>query len=158
MSAAPQDIWAAPSPRLVSVRRVQLGLVTLVLLVAGVLAGTTAGALPAVVVGAAVLVAAGLAEGALRRRARSWRYAERADDLLVSRGVLVRRSTVVPYGRMQHVDVTAGVFDRAFGLATVQLHTAAVDTHARIPGLPAAEATRLRDVLAALGEARAAGL
>jgi membrane protein YdbS with pleckstrin-like domain len=66
--------------------------------------------------------------------------------------------TVVPYGRMQFIDVTAGPVDRVFGLATVQLHTAAAATDARIPGLPVSEASRLRDRLAALGEAQAAGL
>jgi hypothetical protein len=40
----------------------------------------------------------------------------------------------------------------------VHLHTAAAHTDARIPGLDDAEAERLRDRLAALGEARAAGL
>jgi uncharacterized protein len=64
----------------------------------------------------------------------------------------------VPYGRMQFIDVTAGPVDRLFGLATVQLHTAASRTDARIPGLARAEADRLRDQLAALGEAKVAGL
>ena len=77
---------------------------------------------------------------------------------MVRRGVMIRRLTVVPYGRMQFVDVTAGPVDRLFGLATVQLHTAAAATDARIPGLETAEAGRLRDQLAALGEAKAAGL
>jgi membrane protein YdbS with pleckstrin-like domain len=72
--------------------------------------------------------------------------------------VLFRSLVVVPYGRMQFVDVSAGPLDRAFGLATVQLHTAAATTDARIPGLPPAEAARLRDRLAARGEAQSAGL
>jgi membrane protein YdbS with pleckstrin-like domain len=59
---------------------------------------------------------------------------------------------------MQFVDVTAGPLERAFGLATVQLHTAAAATQARIPGLRPDEAARLRDRLAALGEARAEGI
>ena len=92
------------------------------------------------------------------RSIRSWGYAERADDLLVRHGLLIRRLSVVPYGRMQFVDVTAGPLERLFGLATVQLHTAAAASDARIPGLPPEEAARLRDRLAALGEARAAGL
>lgn len=92
------------------------------------------------------------------RSIRSWGYAERADDLLVRHGLLYRRLSVVPYGRMQFVDVTAGPLERLFGLATVQLHTAAAATDARIPGLAPEEAARLRDRLAALGEARAAGL
>jgi hypothetical protein len=92
------------------------------------------------------------------RRYRSWGYCERSRDLLVRRGVLVRRLTVVPYGRMQLVDVTAGAAERVFGLSTIKLHTAASATDARIPGLPPDEATRLRDQLAALGEAQAAGV
>jgi membrane protein YdbS with pleckstrin-like domain len=92
------------------------------------------------------------------RGIRSWGYAERADDLLVRHGLMFRRLSVVPYGRMQFVDVTAGPLERMFGLATVQLHTAAAASDARIPGLAPEEAARLRDRLAALGEARAAGL
>jgi membrane protein YdbS with pleckstrin-like domain len=106
----------------------------------------------------ATVAAAALLTLLLRGRYRSWAYAERGDDLLVRRGMMFRRLTVVPYGRMQFVDVTAGPVDRMFGLATVQLHTAAAATDARIPGLSREAADRLRDRLAALGEARAAGL
>jgi membrane protein YdbS with pleckstrin-like domain len=59
---------------------------------------------------------------------------------------------------MQFIDVTAGPFERSFGLATVRMHTAAAASDARIPGLSGAEAARLRDRLAELGEAQAAGL
>jgi membrane protein YdbS with pleckstrin-like domain len=88
----------------------------------------------------------------------SWGYAERGDDLLLTHGVLFRTLVVVPYGRMQFVDVTAGPVERKFGIAKVQLHTATPATDAEIPGLPPDEAERLRDRLASLGEARAAGL
>ncbi|MEH0576708.1 MULTISPECIES: PH domain-containing protein [Streptomyces] len=108
----------------------------------------------------AVLPLAGIGWGwvLLGRNWRSWRYAERADDLLISRGVLWREETVVPYGRMQLVEVTSGPVERHFGLASVQLHTAAAATDATIPGLDPAEAERLRDRLTELGEARSAGL
>jgi uncharacterized protein len=92
------------------------------------------------------------------RAVKAWGYAERDQDLLVKHGLLVRRLSIVPYARMQFVDVTAGPLERAFGLATVQLHTAAAATDARVPGLPPAEAARLRDRLTALGEDRAEGL
>ena len=104
------------------------------------------------------LAALGWGWVALGRTARSWRYAERAEDLLIVHGVLFRRLVVVPYGRMQLVDVHVDPISRAFGLARVQLHTAAATTDAHIPGLEPAEATRLRDRLSALGEARSAGL
>ena len=92
------------------------------------------------------------------RRFPAWGYAEREDDLLVRRGVMFSRLSVIPYGRMQYIDVTAGPLERAFGLATVKMHTAAAASDARIPGLERAEAERLRDRLAQLGEAQAAGL
>ncbi|MGH3328797.1 MAG: PH domain-containing protein [Streptomycetales bacterium] len=109
----------------------------------------------------AVVVALPVGVGSWRlidRNFRSWRYAERADDLLVAHGVVFRQLVVVPYGRMQFVDVSAGPLERRFGIATVQLHTASAATDARIPGLPPGEAARLRDRLAELGEARSAGL
>jgi hypothetical protein len=140
-------------------RRALLGVVSgLVLIVAGLTVGLAASGLAGIITAAGVVGVAGWTGGLLWRRYRSWGYAEREDDLLVRRGVMIRRLTVVPYGRMQFVDVTAGPVDRIFGLATVQLHTAASATDARIPGLETAEANRLRDRLASLGEARAAGL
>jgi membrane protein YdbS with pleckstrin-like domain len=92
------------------------------------------------------------------RRVRSFAYTERANDLLVTSGILFRRLVVVPYGRMQLVDVKAGPIDRWFGIASVQLHTAAATTDAQIPGLEPADAAVLRDRLAAIGEQRSAGL
>jgi membrane protein YdbS with pleckstrin-like domain len=94
----------------------------------------------------------------LRRRFRAWRYQERHEDLIVARGVMVQRLSVVPYGRMQFVEVTAGPVERLFGLSTVKLHTAAAASDARIPGLEQDEAARLRDRLTELGESMAAGM
>jgi membrane protein YdbS with pleckstrin-like domain len=133
-------------------------LTTVVTTALGVGLGLSEGARAAGVAVVATITAAVLLTLLLRGRYRSWAYLERGDDLLVRRGVMFRRLTVVPYGRMQFVDVTAGPVDRMFGLATVQLHTAAAATDARIPGLSREVADRLRDRLAALGEARAAGL
>ncbi|HTF08655.1 MAG TPA: PH domain-containing protein [Asanoa sp.] len=95
---------------------------------------------------------------AIFRAVRAWGYAERDHDLLVRHGLLVRRLSIVPYARMQFVDVSAGPLERAFNLSTVQLHTAAAASDARVPGLRPAEASRLRDRLTALGEDRAEGL
>jgi len=107
---------------------------------------------------AGALLAALFAERFVSRRFHAWGYAEREDDLLVRRGVMFSRLSVVPYGRMQFVDVIAGPLERAYRLATVRMHTAAAASDARIPGLEREEAARLRDRLAELGEAQAAGL
>lgn len=92
------------------------------------------------------------------RRVRAWGYALRTDDLYVTHGVMFRSLTAVPYGRMQVVEVNAGPFDRALGLATLTFVTASAQTDATIPGLPAEEAARLRDHLTELGESRVTGL
>lgn len=107
---------------------------------------------------AVVLVLGAWRAVAIVRAVRVWGYAERENDLLVRHGLLVRRLSIVPYSRMQFVDVSAGPLERAFDLATVQLHTAAAASDARVPGLRPAEASRLRDRLTALGEDRAEGL
>jgi len=92
------------------------------------------------------------------RQVGAMAYAERADDLLVRRGIMFRSLVVVPYGRMQYVDVNAGPLARKLGIASVQLHTASPATSASIDGLPPHEAARLRDRMASRGEARLAGL
>ncbi|MEV2193249.1 PH domain-containing protein [Streptomyces phaeochromogenes] len=156
--AAGEPVWIGLPPGLLRMRRlllvVWLGLLTVG---TGLLLGLLAGPVWAAF---ALLPLAVLLWGwpMLGRNWRSWRYAERADDLLISRGVLWQEETVVPYGRMQLVEVTSGPVERHFGLASVQLHTAAAATDARIPGLDPAEAERLRDRLTELGEARSAGL
>jgi membrane protein YdbS with pleckstrin-like domain len=156
---AAEPVWQHPSPRLRTLRMTQAGLVTLaVAVVAAIVAGERGGTSAVVVALVCVLALGALATGALVRRVKAWGYAERGEDLLVRRGLLVRRLSVVPYGRMQFVDVTAGPAERLFRLATVRMHTAAAASDARIPGLPVEEAARLRDQLAALGEAKAAGL
>ncbi|MEV0172582.1 PH domain-containing protein [Streptomyces sp. NPDC050803] len=153
-----EPVWTGLPPGLLRMRRMLL-VVWLGLLAAGlaVLLGLVVG--PAWTA-FALLPLAAMVWGwvMLGRNWRSWRYAERADDLLISRGVLWREETVVPYGRMQLVEVTSGPVERHFGLASVQLHTAAAATDATIPGLDPAEAERLRDRLTELGEARSAGL
>lgn len=116
------------------------------------------GALPGIISAVVVLLLGALLSWFLRRRFRAWRYQERNEDLIVARGVMVRRLSVVPYGRMQFVEVTAGPIERVFQLSTVKLHTAAAASDARIPGLERAEAARLRDRLTELGESMAAGM
>lgn len=151
--------WRRPSPRLLTLRRVQVAVVAGSLAIGCAIALALAAGRQAAAIGAGlVLVLGAAAEWFAGRRVGAWRYAEREDDLLVQRGLLFSRLSVVPYGRMQFIDVTAGPFERSFGLATVRMHTAAAASDARIPGLSRAEAERLRDRLAELGEAQAAGL
>jgi uncharacterized protein len=124
----------------------------------GLVLWAAAGPWPGVIAAIVVLALGALIAWFLRRRFGAWRYQERNEDLIVARGVMVQRLSVVPYGRMQFVEVTAGPVERIFGLSTVKLHTAAAASDARIPGLERAEAARLRDRLTELGESMAAGM
>ena len=94
----------------------------------------------------------------VERHYRSWGYVEREEDLYITHGVLFRSLVAVPYGRMQLVEVASGPLERAFGLASVSLKTASIETNATIPGLTPDEAAQLRDRLTELGESRASGL
>jgi uncharacterized protein len=156
--AVEPEEWRTPSRQLLTLRRLEVGVPGLLAALALVVAGATSGSGVAYGLAAAALVAGAVSWRFVGRRYGSWGYAERDDDLLVRRGVMFARLSVVPYGRMQFIDVTAGPLERVFGLATVHLHTAAAATDARIPGLEREEAARLRDSLAELGEAQAAGL
>lgn len=85
-------------------------------------------------------------------------YCERDTDLYLRDGLWIRRLVVVPYGRMQVVEVSAGPILRHFNLASVELTTASPTTNAVIPGLERKDAELLRDRLAERGENQAAGL
>lgn len=153
-----ETTWRAPSPRLLTMRRVQVGVGGIGAAVVLFSVLVSSAVTWAVLAAAVTLVAGALAQIFVARRVHAWGYAEREDDLFVKRGVLFSRLSVIPYGRMQFVDVTAGPVERLFGLATVRMHTAAAASDARIPGLDSAEAARVRDRLTELGEAQAAGL
>lgn len=93
-----------------------------------------------------------------RRQVRAIGYAEGESELYYRSGIMFRHLTVVPYGRLQYVEVKEGPIARHFGIASVQLHTASASADVSIPGLPTAEAARLRDFLASRGEQEMMGL
>lgn len=149
--------WWPVSPRLAPVRMVTAAISLGIPFVVGVIL--------AIIFGGWVWVApAGVAALAawvmwlVPRQVRALAYAELEEDLLIRKGVMFRTMVVVPYGRMQYVEVNAGPVARWQGIAEVELHTASAQSDASIPGLPADEAARLRDQLSARGEAKLAGL
>lgn len=150
--------WMHVSARLASVRRLLFVAPAVVIAVALALAAAATGETLYTLLALVPLALAVWVWWLTGRQVRAWGYAERADDLLVRHGLLWRSIVVVPYGRMQYVDVHAGPVDRAFGIARVQLHTASAATDAVIPGLAPQEAARMRDRLASRGQAQLAGL
>jgi len=83
----------------------------------------------------------------LRRHAARG-YQMGADRLRVVRGLLWRKDTVVPFGRVQHIDVERGPIERYYGLATLVLHTAGThNASVSLPGLAEADALEMREAI-----------
>jgi uncharacterized protein len=70
------------------------------------------------------------------------------DRLRVVRGILWRADTVVPFGRVQHIDVNQGPLDRALGIATLTVHTAGNhNASVSLPGLGLDFANEMRETI-----------
>jgi len=68
------------------------------------------------------------------------------DRLRVVRGIMFRSDTIVPFGRIQHIDVDQGPIERALGLATMTLHTAGShNASVSLPGLGHELAAQMRE-------------
>ena len=81
-------------------------------------------------------------------RWRRWRWELRDDGIDIQHGAIDVHRTLVPWVRVQHVDTQRGLFEQAFGLATVVVHTAA-GGHT-IPLLAQAQAEEMRERIAGL--------
>ncbi|QAU12409.1 hypothetical protein EKH57_06580 [Halorubrum sp. BOL3-1] len=92
--------------------------------------------------GVAILVAMLAYEVAYYRR---FEYVLTGDTLDISSGVISRREREIPYRRIQNVDVSRGVIQRAIGVAAVDLETAGgSSTEGSIRFVTPDEATRLQ--------------
>ena len=72
------------------------------------------------------------------------------DRLRVVRGIWWHSDTIVPFGRVQHIDVDQGPLERALGIATMTLHTAGShNASVRLPGLGHELAVEMREEIRA---------
>jgi len=100
------------------------------------------GLAPAAAVAGAVVLAAFAYEVAYYRR---FDYELTEDTLDISSGVISRREREIPYRRIQNVDVSRSVIQRAIGVAAVDLETAGgSSTEGSIRFVVPDEATRLQ--------------
>lgn len=137
-------------PNQLKLLRIRFGLVALLLVAAAAAAdwiflretfvprGTATGA--ALVAGLAIALVLP------QRRYRAWAWRMDEDELRIASGLMVRSDTIVPFGRVQHIDVLRGPLQRGYDLASLVLHTAGTRSAAMLlPGLEASEAERMRD-------------
>ncbi len=84
------------------------------------------------------------------RRYHARGYQMGGDRLRVVRGLIFRSDTVVPFGRVQHIDVHQGPIERGYGLATLVLHTAGNhNASVALPGLGHDDALAMREAIRA---------
>lgn len=162
--AMPPNEFTAVDPAYYRVRLVSWALNTAVLLLIGLVPLALklfSLAVPLWLVVVPPLLVLGLALWVLfliRRRVRALGYLERDGDLVVRAGVLFRKQVVIPYGRLQYVEMTSGPLERHYKLCRLTLNTAAGAATAVIPGLPAQTGQELRERLVAAGEEKMIGL
>lgn len=139
-------------PSYAHVIRIMTALVLLPLLVgAGVLEvvlqrkiGMQPGALLAPVIALAAFIIVFLPQ----RKWKRWGYSGVDEQLRVARGWLVRTDTIVPFKRIQHIDVAQGPVERVFGLASLTVHTAGThNSIVTLPGLTRDDAEAMRDTM-----------
>ncbi|WBY16900.1 PH domain-containing protein [Erythrobacteraceae bacterium WH01K] len=84
------------------------------------------------------------------RRFAARGFSMSGDRLRVVRGLLFRSDTVVPFGRVQHIDVDRGPLERFYDLATLTLHTAGShNASVHLPGLKHDDALSMREEIRA---------
>ncbi|WP_066192025.1 PH domain-containing protein [Gracilibacillus phocaeensis] len=105
------------------------------------------GALIYLVIGAVVLLALGILFSVL-----SWmRFTYRVEDdqLLIEKGILIRKNRTISKHRIQSIDLTQNIIHRIFGLTKVQIETAGNDpsTDAALSAVSMEDGKRVHDQL-----------
>lgn len=91
---------------------------------------------PGILAGSVLLLALFLIIRMPTRRYAARGYQISADRLRVVRGILFHSDTIVPFGRVQHIDVDQGPIERFFDIATLTVHTAGNhNASVQLPGL-----------------------
>ncbi|MCS4484764.1 PH domain-containing protein [Gleimia sp. 6138-11-ORH1] len=94
----------------------------------------------------------------IRRQVKATQYALGEKELFYKEGIMFKTLEVIPYGRIQFVDLIEGPILRKYGMASLSINTASASTNVTIPGIPKDEAVELRSYLSERGEAEMAVL
>lgn len=144
---APYDLTPL-DPAFVKVMRIAGGLIALAPLVGASVLEFAQLLPPGAVIVPALFLLAYIVWVIPQRRYNRWGYDVGEDRLRIVRGYLFYSDTVVPFGRIQHMDVDQGPIERRYDLATFSAHTAG--THGStitLPGLRHADALALREAI-----------
>ena len=101
--------------------------------------------LPSTLVPLLALITVAMAPQRIYRHLR-YRLGDRL--LRVLRGWMFHSDTIVPFVRVQHMDVTRGPLDKMFGTATLVIHTAGThNSIVTVPGLSPGRAEEIREII-----------
>ena len=137
-------------PNHATVLRIQAIIISIPVLLGSLILDSAAPFVPGVIFGpVAVLAILAILRIPMRRHlARGYHMGD--DRLRVVRGILFRHDTVVPFGRVQHIDVNQGPLERMFSIATLTLHTAGThNASVHLPGLEQGLAREMREEIRA---------
>ncbi|WP_144098136.1 PH domain-containing protein [Croceicoccus sediminis] len=137
-------------PRHITVLRIEALLGMVPILIGAVVVELVVGLPTGLIIVPALLVTALFTFPLPRRRYRRKGYSTTMDRLRYVKGWFRRSDTVVPFGRVQHIDVKEGLVERWFGLATLVVHTAGThNASVSVPGLSRETAIDVREAIAA---------
>ncbi|MGB3739285.1 MAG: PH domain-containing protein [Pontixanthobacter sp.] len=137
-------------PNHVKLTRIVACLYALPIIAIGVALEFAVPGLPGIVIVPVLILAALIVFRIPLRRYHARGYDMGSDRLRVVRGILFNVDTVVPFGRIQHIDVDQGPLQRAYGLATLTVHTAGThNASVHLPGLENGHAKAMREEMRA---------
>lgn len=94
------------------------------------------------------LLLAGLGIWLAVKGARVKGMALRDHDIAFRSGLIFRKVVVLPFSRVQHVEISSGPLQRKFGLASLKFYTAGgAGIDLQIDGLAESDAARLREFI-----------
>jgi uncharacterized protein len=133
-------------PAYVKVMRIAAAIFVLVPLIGAAVLEIAQLTVPGVFIIPTLLLAFWLVFIVPKRRYARWHYALGDDRLRIERGYLFYSDTVVPLGRIQHIDIDQGPIMRRYGLSTMTVHTAGNHgASVSLPGLRHDDAVAMRE-------------
>ena len=75
-------------------------------------------------------------------------YGIRKRDIIFKSGLVFRKIVIVPFNRVQHVELKSGPLDRYFGLSSLKIYTAGgSQSDLDIPGLALDKAQQMKEMI-----------
>lgn len=145
-----EDALTSLHPSHVKLLRIQAALTAIPVVIASLVIESATLLPPGLIFGPVALIALLAIVRVPLRRHHARGYAMGDSRLRVVRGILFRSDSVVPFGRVQHIDVNQGPLERYYGLATLTVHTAGThNASVHLPGLEEALARAMREEIRA---------